>query len=497
MRGIIKLLCILIALSGTFSGTDLKAQNSSSSPYSRYGIGDLLFNGFSKNLAMGGIGQGVNENLNVNPLNPASYSSLWFTTYEAGVNLSLEQISSNNISQSYNTAALAYFAFGFPVKTKKWGMGFGLLPYSNVGYSVEKSQVNSLGEIETHSYKGSGGLNQFYLTNGFSLAKNFSVGLTASYLFGVINQDRRVEFLDPSYYNTNISNSNSLGWFHFNFGLQYTFDSLKVAPSDSISSIDKQLSAYEDSVETLNKLIDAGIDDDSKNALLSQRSAIDSMMLAHKEMRSLIQGRVKKSDWDFTLGLSFAPAADLRARQSLFAYNFRYYNTSERDQVIIRDTIANTDGVKGDVRLPLSGSFGFAFKKGNRWIFGSDYSIQQWSDYSSFGLNDSLVDSWKVNIGGQFTPNERALKAYWKQVQYRLGFHYAKTFLEFNGKHVDEMAATIGFGFPIRRAGTTVQLSAELGKRGTIQSNLIEEKYVRFTLGFSLNDRWFIKPKYD
>jgi len=497
MRGINKIFFFLIALTGTFFGTALHAQNSSTSPYSRYGIGDLLFNGFSKNLGMGGIGQGVNQSLNLNPLNPASYSGLWLTTYEAGVNMSLEQIASDKIVQSSNTASLGYFAFGFPVKTKKWGMGFGLLPYSNVGYSVEESKINSIDAIETHSYKGSGGLNQFYITNGFSLAKNFSAGVTASYLFGVVNQDRRVEFLDPSYYNTNISNSNSLGWFHFNFGLQYTFDSLNIAPSDSIRSIDKQLKIDKDSVSKLNKLIDFTSDVEQKNTFLAQRTTIDSMMLVQQEMRALIQNRVTKSDWDFTLGLSFAPAADLRARQSLFAYNFRYYNSAERDQVVIRDTIANTEGVKGNVRLPMSGSLGFAFKKGNRWLFGSDYSIQQWSDYSSFGHSDSLVDSWKVNVGGQFTPNERAIKSYWKQVQYRLGFHYAKTFLEFNGTHLDEMAATIGFGFPIRRAGTTVQLSAEAGKRGTLQNNLLEEKYLRFTLGFSLNDRWFIKPKYD
>ena len=36
-----------------------------------------------------------------------------------------------------------------------------------------------------------------------------------------------------------------------------------------------------------------------------------------------------------------------QARQSLFAYNFRYYNSAERDQVVIRDTISNTEGVKG------------------------------------------------------------------------------------------------------------------------------------------------------
>ncbi len=497
MLRIKKFFFFLLVSAGSFFCSDVYSQNSSSSPYSRYGLGDLLFSGFSRNLGMGGIGQGLNHPLNLNPLNPASYSGLWLTTYEAGVNMSLQELSSTSVSQNISTASLAYFAFGFPVKTKKWGMGFGLLPYSNVGYSVEEMKTDNLIIPENHTFKGSGGLNQFYITNGFSLTKNFSVGITASYLFGVVNQDRRVEFNDIAYFNTNISNSNSLGWFHFDLGLQYTFDSLRIAPSDSLRAIDAQMKVDKDSLNKLDDLISAQQDATEKSILLSQRSSLDSLMQVQKNSRALVKNRLTKSDWDLTFGLTFAPATDLRAHQSIIAYNFKYRDPSTREEVIIRDTTFNEDGLKGNVRLPMSAGFGFALKKGNRWLFGSDFSMQQWSDFTSFGQADSLVDSWKVSLGGQFTPNDRAIKSYWKQIQYRAGFHYAKSFLELNGTHLDEMGVSLGFGFPIRRAGTTVQFTAEAGKRGTTQNNLIEEKYLRFTLGFSLNDRWFIKPKYD
>jgi len=37
----------------------------------------------------------------------------------------------------------------------------------------------------------------------------------------------------------------------------------------------------------------------------------------------------------------------------------------------------------------------------------------------------------------------------------------------------------------------------EIGKRGTTDQNLVKENFVNFQLSLSLNDRWFIKRKYN
>ena len=140
---------------------------------------------------------------------------------------------------------------------------------------------------------------------------------------------------------------------------------------------------------------------------------------------------------------------------------------------------------------------GFALRKGSKWLFGSDFRIQEWEKYSYFGSSDSLGNSFRTSVGIQFVPNERALKSYWKTIQYRAGFHYEKSFLKINGEQLNEMGASIGVSLPIRRAGTSMHFSAEVGKRGTTNNGLIEERYLRFTLGFTINDHWFIKTKYD
>ncbi|MBK9523476.1 MAG: hypothetical protein IPQ03_15795 [Bacteroidetes bacterium] len=472
----------------------IEAQNASSSPYSRFGIGDLQFNGFSRNTAMGGITQGLQHPFCLNLGNPASYSSLGLTTYEVGVNLSLYELETSTLKQQGHTTSLGYFAFGFPVKAKKWGLGFGLLPYSNIGYSINDTRTNILNTREVHTYKGSGGLNQFFFTNGISLAKNFSAGLTVSYLFGVLNQDRTVEFDDATFFNTHVSNSTAVGWFHFNLGLQYAFDSLRISPSDSILMIDRQISLDEDSLHKVKTLSKSNKDTLLQPDFGSKITALQSAIEASKDMRSKVIDRKKKGDWGLTMGFTIAPSASLRARNSTLVYNWKYYAGT---QILIRDTVVNNSGQKGKIKLPLNLGFGFAAHKGNQWLFGADLSLQNWKEYSAFDQTDSLSDSWRVSAGAQFVPSDRALKSYLKVMQYRLGVHYAQTFLNLNQTQLNEMGVSMGIGFPIRRAGTTVQLSAEGGSRGTTDQNLIREKYVRITLGFTLNDRWFLKQKFD
>jgi len=36
-----------------------------------------------------------------------------------------------------------------------------------------------------------------------------------------------------------------------------------------------------------------------------------------------------------------------------------------------------------------------------------------------------------------------------------------------------------------------------LGKRGTTAANLVEENYANVSVGFSLNEQWFVKRKFN
>lgn len=466
------------------------AQNSTSSPYSRYGIGDITNKAFARQIGMGGAQLTFDGLYSVNSENPAAFGNLLLTTFEGAVNFVQYDFRTANDKYLTNTASLSYFDFAFPVKPGKWGLGFGLSPYSEVGYDVFESRINVLGDREERTYVGSGGINSFHIGTGFKIGKHLTAGFSGAYLFGAIDRDRTVEFNNTNYINSSISESVSVGWFHFNSGIQLTYDSLKVAPSDSVKLMDKKINSLSDSLERSLEKKDANYE--LKNAL---RQQIAEAKLIRK---NILYSKVK-SDWKVIGALTFSPQADLRARATYLNTSFRYSPASTPSAPIIltRDTIDSFDGQRSAIRIPVSVGAGFGLRKGTRWFIAADARFTQWSQFTYLGASGELENSMRGNLGIQFVPNERAIKSYLKTVYYRAGFFYEQSYLKLNGMRLNDMGVTAGITLPIRRSGTQLHFSAEAGRRGTTDKNLIEENYLRFTFGFTINDRWFLKPKYD
>lgn len=200
---------------------EAQSQNTSNTPYSQFGLGQVLNNSSAINTSMGGIKNGVRFENAINLANPASLSALRFTTYEVSAFSSFTKFSSNTASAQKMNAALSYIKIAFPV-SKKMGMSFGLVPLSGVGYESRVASRTADTPV-TNVYQGDGGLNQFYIAGGYEIAKGLSVGVNANYLFGSINRSKSSEFPDSlNFYNIRQTNSTYVGSLLFNFGLQYT-----------------------------------------------------------------------------------------------------------------------------------------------------------------------------------------------------------------------------------------------------------------------------------
>ena len=475
------------------TGTNfLQAQNATSSPYSRFGIGDLNSITFAANLGIGGTEIGLYQPLQINYGNPAANSGLLFTTYDGGIDFKQYEFKTSKTQHRTNTASVSYFDFAFPINRQKWSLGFGLLPYSKVGYLVTSESTNTFGDKERSQYTGSGGLNNFHISTGFKVSKKLSFGLNSEYLFGVLNNDRTVGYSSGYYYSTSIKSNTSVGWFHFNAGAQVKFDSLALAKSDSIIFFEKKISTLQ--LELKNLLLTS----DTSREIYSKKNQLVQEIATNKLLKENVFTRRKKTDWRLVLGIVASPSTDLHARNSILVNSFRYtFFGTPQELIFTRDTILQINGVRSFVRLPLKTGFGFSLQKGSRWLFCSDFIFQQWSKFSFLGAKDSLVDSWKISAGIQLTPNDRVLKPYWKKLQYRLGFHYDSGYLKFNGTNISEAGVSAGLGIPVKRAGTMLNLAFEAGRNGTTENNLILERYFKITLGFTINDLWFIKAKYD
>jgi len=214
---------LLISFFLLLSSTIVHGQIQIASPYSRFGIGDLSDNNNAWNSSMGEIGFGVRSNYHVNYSNPASYTAFDSTSFlfEGGAMASLVTLTSNVQSASRNYATLGYLVFGMPV-TKWWRTSFGLLPFSDVGYSVENiDYVKSIGTIDRF-YTGSGGINRLYWGNGFKLFKNLSIGFNVSYLFGSMDRQAKAIFPDSIYFiNMKVDNYVTVSDIYLNYGIQY------------------------------------------------------------------------------------------------------------------------------------------------------------------------------------------------------------------------------------------------------------------------------------
>lgn len=456
------------------------AQVTNSSPYSRYGIGDLSGKGFAQGFAMGGTNIALQNDSTpmffINTGNPASYSSIRLTTAELGENFNRTQLQSTNAKKTINNASFAYLSLAFPLN-KWWGASIGLIPYSSVGYKVSDHQeINTIGGVD-FLYEGSGGVNQVYWGNGvkplyglprlFLKSKrytrlkeekkyakvnqilkrkkswqSFSLGLNASYMFGSFDNTRRSIFpSNSSSFNARTGTITRIGDFYFDYGAQYsyTFDSLR--------------------------------------------------------------GRDLKENVKLLLGASFATQTDINAKIDSLSYT--YFNTSLGNE-IGKDTIQNVQNVKGKIQFPLSFGFGIGIKKGDRWLIAGDFAVQNWSTYMAFNKSQELKNSMRVSLGAQYVPNSKANEkgSYYKRMHYRMGGRYAQTLLELKNTQLTEYGLSLGVGFPVGRSFllqnfSLINIGVEVGQRGTTTNGLIKEQFIKATIGFTINDRWFVKSKVD
>jgi hypothetical protein len=170
------------------------------------------------------------------------------------------------------------------------------------------------------------------------------------------------------------------------------------------------------------------------------------------------------------------------------------------------DSVSETKNIKGNIIYPSVYGFGVMYDaeaKGNIRL-GADVELFNWGNYRYYGNKDSLKNSWQVKVGGQFIPDlSGRAKSYWGTVIYRAGFHYGTESYTVNGD-MKNYGITLGVGLPIKRysyaefsKSNIVNAAFEIGQRGNRSSSLLRENYIRFTVGFSLSDIWFIKRKYD
>ncbi len=429
-----KLTCLLLAALPLFC---IAQENS---PYSRYGIGNLVPAGNILNRGMGGISAGFTDPVTINNTNPASYSNIIYTTLDVGVEYDGRIIKSQNPLGTFksNNGIISYLQVAFPLlgenkKAEKnktaWGFAFGLKPMSKINYKINSVTRTSIDSIAT-LYEGSGGVNEAFIGSALRI-KNFSLGFNTGYLFGEKDYDTKVAFIDSvMYYKADYETKTRFGGVFLNAGLQYA---IKIKKSIL------RLGAY---------------------------------------------GNLQQE---------FSATKDYQVQT--FDYNA---STGSADKI---DSIYEINDQKGKVQLPATFGAGFTLEK-EHLLFGADYETTNWDGYRFFGQKDIVKNSWLGKFGIQYFPAPNGSPKYFNNVRYRAGVSFGKDYIAVDDLPV--YTVTVGGTFPLKLRHSFydyqysfMNLSLEYGNRGN-NSNNIKENTFKVGVGFSLSDRnWFQRRKFN
>lgn len=199
-------------LIAVFSALLANGQDKTSSPYSYYGIGTPTFNGSAARRSMEGLSVFA-DSIHFSFQNPAGLGKLEYTTFTVGGTQKFTNIKSSTSETSLGNTSFDYLAVGIP--TGNFGFGFGIIPYTSVGYKLKDVTGNSLSK-----FQGRGGLNKVFLSLGYRITEGLRLGVQGSYNFGKV-QNQNTLLQNNIQYGSLEKNRSTLNGFQYQFGAQY------------------------------------------------------------------------------------------------------------------------------------------------------------------------------------------------------------------------------------------------------------------------------------
>ena len=358
------------------------SQTNTGSPYSLNELGEINFLGNVSSLSMGGVDSAI-DSIEFNINNPSSLAKLKTTNYLIGTFYKSTGISNSVSTDNINTANINYIAIGIP--TKRFGFGFGVLPYSSVGFNLQTSEdYNTENSISSRLFGAEGNINRAFVSIGVPFLKYFSLGATANYNFGKFNYEK-FNLIENVNYGIFSNSSSKITGFTYNFSSNVSIplkNDLKLNlvysfyPEGDLNSFNIE-SLYTSnnssiSLESLGDFVDVDLN--------SRGLENTKLPVPKKYVYSL--GLEKKNSW--FLGMQY---------ESKLSSNFK-----------------------------------------------NDFLDTQ---------NVSYRDADSFSFGGYFIPDSSSLISYWKRVKYRFGIKNEKKSIIVNNLPINQFSLNLGLGLPV------------------------------------------------
>ena len=358
------------------------SQTNTGSPYSLNELGEINFLGNVSNLSMGGIDSAI-DSIEFNINNPSSLAKLKTTNYLIGTFYKSTGISNVNSTDNINTANINYIAVGIP--TKIFGFGFGVLPYSSVGFNLQSTEeYNTANSINSRLFGAEGNINRAFVSIGLPLLKYLSLGASANYNFGKFNYEK-FNLIENVNYGIFSNSSSEISGFTYNFSSNLSI------PLKNDFTLNLVYSFYPDGdLDSYN--IESLYTSNTSSITLESLGDFVDVDLNSRGLENTKLPVPKKSI--FSLGLE---------KKNSWFLGFQYESK-------------------------LSSNFENVF-----------LDIQ----------NVSYRDSNSLSIGGYIIPDSSSLISYWKRVKYSIGIKNEKKSIIVNNLPVNHFSLNLGLGLPI------------------------------------------------
>ena len=357
-----KTLFTLLILSNSYA---LVAQTNSltGSPYSVFGLGVQTNSNLAGFSGFGNTGIAYQGGSLLNPYNPAALASIEAKSFlfDIGLNTEISTLSNRSnderrISSNFSSVAMAFNASG------NWGVGFTLVPATNVGYTLLgiEGDIEGSEETFTSNVVGSGGVNKIKLDYGQRILNGLNFGLEASYLFGTIDENENIRLENSGLI---ITEENMYSGFQLGFGAQYRFnEKVTLGATNKFQSILKgsQNRYVIKSLNTINSIVEDEED-----------IAIDDFTFP----------------FQFGIGLSTSYVPNLTLN---IDYSKKLWSATEQSDAIGDYTDQSTFGVGGEY---IPNKNGFKYWQRINYRAGFNY------DSGNLEVNDISIDQYKYTLG--------------------------------------------------------------------------------------------------
>lgn len=426
-----------IVLSLLTAGFTVSAQSIGNSPYASFGIGDVKYDNTADISAMGGISTAYINDFNnkFNFGNPAANHNLDLTSF------SIEGTNENNFYKSdyqdmkatKHSTYLSNISIAFPL-SPKLKFGLGYQPYSSKTYDILVNEPLADGTVKANKFTGTGTISTVQAALGYKFNKEFSIGVRSNFYFGKIYDTEELTYSNAELV-SGYETSNKVEAFNFTAGTAYQ--------------------------------------------------------------------KIFENDRKFTAGATYTFGTSGKMMTNYKHSTYYYMGSDEHHNENIIEQKASDD----KNLIPQQASLGVGFGHDTKWFTSAQFDYKKGEEIQYLGRPFQYQNSYRVAAGGWYLPNYNNFRNYFSRVIYRFGAYYEKGNLALSplnsatSTNINEFAVTAGVSLPFANTNinrmSNVDMAVEIGKRGTLENNLINQTFVNVKIGLNFADKWFQKRQYD